>query len=277
MDEEAFTPVVLAIGGSDSSAGAGIQADLKTIHAHGAYAATVITAITSQDTQGVRSSFPTPAAVLGDQLRTVLADMHIGSVKLGMVPHLEAAQVIADALIDQPGLPLVVDPVMGSTSGFSLAEPSMVSELCELLAPSASLITPNIPEAEFLLGRGIQSPDEAVEAAAALRDLWGCAVLLKGGHLPDGENPVDFLADEEGEESLVGFRLEVSHSHGTGCCLSSAVASQLALGAALRFAVREAKDFVARALLFPVITGDHPSAFDPFCGRLSNEEHSGFS
>ena len=163
MHEDAFTPVVLAIGGSDTSAGAGIQADLKTIHAHGAYAATVVTAVTSQNTQGVQASFATPEAVLLDQLESVLRDLHIGSVKLGMVPRKESARIIADTLASRPSLPLVVDPVMGSTSGFSLAEPDLVSELCELLAPQATVITPNIPEAGSL-GRSISTCDEAAEA-----------------------------------------------------------------------------------------------------------------
>jgi len=263
-----FIPVVLAIGGSDTSAGAGIQADLKTIHAHGAYGATVITALTSQDTAGVHASFTTPSDVLEMQLRTVLADMHLGAIKVGMVPTAEAAMKIAAVLGDSERVPLVFDPVMGSSSGFVLSSREAILSACEALTPYATLLTPNIPEAESLLGRSIRDRAQATEAARELRARFGCAVLVKGGHLPAEQDPVDILSDSDGEYELQGFRLEVSHTHGTGCCLSSAIAVQLALGAQLRFAVKEAKAFVARALLYPVTTGGSPSAFDPFCGRL---------
>ena len=272
MEFDDLCPVVLSIAGSDSSGGAGLQADLKTIHAHGAYAATVVTAITAQNTRGVQATFSLTADVVSAQLRSVFEDLHVGAVKTGMLPDAATIEVVASALREHLGPPVVVDPVLRASSGRALMEADGLEALTRELFPLATLVTPNIPEASHFYGAPLENIAHTEAAARALGEAWGCAVLIKGGHLPDDQDPIDTLFAAGEVQTFRGFRLSVTHSHGTGCCLASAIAAQLAFGATLPYAISEAKAFVARSLLHPVDIGSEPAAFDPFCGALRDPE-----
>jgi hydroxymethylpyrimidine/phosphomethylpyrimidine kinase len=243
------TPIALTIAGSDSSGGAGIQADLKTFTAFGVYGASVIVALTAQNTHGVQGIHVVPAAFVAAQMQSVLSDLEVGAVKTGMLATAEIIETVADGLRTGPARPLVVDPVMVATSGDRLLDPEAVGALKRLLLPMATLVTPNLPEAAILLGRRpAQSESEIVEQAGALRVALGCqAVLLKGGH-GSGEDAVDILAGGAGIERFVRARLDTPHTHGTGCTLSAAVAALLAQGATLKDAVGRAKTFVWQGL-----------------------------
>ncbi len=239
---------VLSIAGSDSGGGAGIQADLKTFSALGCYGMTAITALTAQNTQGVSGIHAVPPEFLKAQLQAVLEDIGVDAVKIGMLHTPEVVRVVAWA-IDHYGLKNVVfDPVMVATSGDRLIEQATVQVLREELFPRASVITPNLDEAALLLGRPLADMDALEGAAGDLLSQGARAVLLKGGHLP-GEVVMDVLV-EPGEPWL-HLRSERIHScnvHGTGCTLSSAVASFLALGWPLRDAVQQARGYILEAI-----------------------------
>lgn len=245
---------VLTIAGSDSGGGAGIQADIKTISAHGCYAASAITAITVQNTLGVSAVHPVPAEVVEQQIYAVLSDIGADAIKIGMLHSAAVVQCVCRQL-DQFAIPdVVLDPVMVSTSGRRLLDPEAIALLRHELMPRARVITPNIPEAEVLLdGAPIDSPDQMAEAAHTLAEQLHTSVLLKGGHLTDSQL-VDVLYDaEQGKvHQLPSLRISTRNTHGTGCTLSSALASQLALGKSLPDAVAAAKQYIDAAILAAV-------------------------
>jgi hydroxymethylpyrimidine/phosphomethylpyrimidine kinase len=245
----ARTPIALTIAGSDSSGGAGIQADLKTFSALGVYGASAITALTAQNTRGVAAVEPVAAAFVIAQIDAVLGDLAVGAIKTGMLADTGIVEAVAARLQAIPKRPpLVVDPVMVATSGDLLLALDAVEAVKRRLVPLATLITPNLPEAARLLGAREAADDaQAAEQAKALLALGCNAVLLKGGH-GTGETAVDILCDASGIQRLVRPRIATPHTHGTGCTLSAAIAALLAQGAALPEAVSRAKAYVWQAL-----------------------------
>jgi hydroxymethylpyrimidine/phosphomethylpyrimidine kinase len=239
----------LTIAGSDSSGGAGIQADLKTFSALGVYGASVITALTAQNTHGVQAVGPVRTELVAAQLDSVLSDLDVGGIKTGMLADADIVQTVARALRASPSRPIIVDPVMVATSGDVLLKPEAVGAIKGMLAPLATLITPNLAEAAVLLGGPTAASEaEMREQAVALLQLGCRAVLVKGGH-GIGREALDVLADASGIKSFASPRIDTPHTHGTGCTLSAAVAALMAQGAALPDAVRRAKDFVWHGLL----------------------------
>lgn len=242
------TPVsVLTIAGSDSGGGAGIQADLKAFAAHRVHGLSAIAALTAQNTLGVTAVHVPPLAFLQAQIDACFADFEIHAVKLGMLANAEVIHLVADALERHRPTHVVVDPVMVATSGARLLEGSALQALRTRLLPMATLLTPNVPEAELLLGHPIETADEAEDAAAALVDLGAGAVLLKGGHLNEGMRVIDRYFDGVTREEFIHTRLPVD-AHGTGCTLASAIAAQLCCGLSLPNACEAAIDYVARGL-----------------------------
>lgn len=242
------TAIALTIAGSDSSGGAGIQADLKTFSAFGVYGASVITALTAQNTRGVQGVEAVSALFVAAQLGSVLSDLDIGAVKTGMLANAEIVETVARVLQTAPMRPLVVDPVMVATSGDVLLAPEAVDALKHQLVPLATLMTPNLPEAAILLGCGrAESEAEMVAQARALRALGCRAVLVKGGHGP-GETAVDVLVDGSAVERFALHRIDTPHTHGTGCTLSAAITALISLGVTLTEAVGRAKAFVWQGL-----------------------------
>ena len=241
-------PRVLSIAGSDSGGGAGIQADLKTISALGCYGMTAITALTAQNTCGVRAIHGVPPQMLRDQIDAVIEDIGAHAVKIGMLHAPEIVRTVAEA-IDRHALKNVVfDPVMVATSGAVLIEKSAMESLVRELFPRAAVITPNLDEASLLVNRPLNSPEDMEQAAQDLLAQGARAVLLKGGHLP-GETVVDLLITELGERHwMEAPRIHSPNTHGTGCTLSSAVAAHLALGHTLPEAVQQARAFVRLAM-----------------------------
>ena len=239
---------VLTIAGSDSGGGAGIQADLKTFCALGCYGMTAITAITAQNTRGVAGIHGIPPDMLRAQIDAVVEDIGVDAVKIGMLHSPEVVQVVADA-IRRHGLPnVVLDPVMVATSGDRLIAEETVGTLVRLLFPLAAVVTPNLDEAGWLLGRTIAEEGALDAAATDLLALGAKAVLLKGGHLP-GEHVVDVLAMPDGERHrLESARIATHNGHGTGCTLSSAIAAHLALGQPLVPAVQLARQYILGAI-----------------------------
>jgi hydroxymethylpyrimidine/phosphomethylpyrimidine kinase len=249
-------PVVLTIAGSDSSGGAGIQADLKTFAAHGCYGTSAITALTAQNTRGVAAVHVPPAAFLAAQLESVLTDFAPQAIKIGMLPNADCVRAVAAALRGC-NAPIVLDPVMVATSGAALSESAAVQAMRQELFPLAALLTPNIPEAAALTGLAIQT--EADMEAAARQLAQTCrAVLLKGGHLHDSAN--DLLLTETGEPQwLRAKRIKSGSAHGTGCTLSSAIACHLAQGDSVQESVSQAKAWLTNLLAqkpdFGVVNG----------------------
>ncbi len=266
---------VLTIAGSDSSGGAGIQADMKTIAAHQLFAESVITALTAQNTLGVKGVLDVDPAFVGQQIDAVFEDIRPDAVKIGMVSSPEIVRAIADGLVRHKAQNIVVDPVMVATSGSALIADAAVDALVELLFPRATVITPNIPEAEVLAGMAIATREDVERAAdliaarcraaaetdpsfeaaesrpAATADELGVpAIMIKGGHgVGDPDAADDFLLMAHGERVwLHGPRIDNDNTHGTGCSLSSAIACGLAQGFAVDVAVRQAKAYVAGAL-----------------------------
>lgn len=237
---------VLTIAGSDCSGGAGIQADLKTITAHGMYGMSAITALTAQNTMGVTGIQEAEPEFLQAQLDCIFEDIIPDCIKIGMTSGRELIRVMAGELKRHPEIPIVLDPVMVSTSGSRLLTEEAVETLTGQLFPLASLITPNIPEAEVLWGKAIRNREQMELAAEDLADRWGTAVLIKGGHLP-GEAGDLLWADGE-KNFFTGERIENPNTHGTGCTLSSAIACRIAAGCSLPVSVRLAKEYITEAL-----------------------------
>ena len=236
----------LSIAGSDSSGGAGIQADIKTMSAHGVYAMTAITALTAQNTTGVTGILESTPDFLSDQLDAVFQDIFPDAVKIGMVSSAGLIEVIAQKLAQYNARHIVVDPVMVATSGSRLIQDAALDALRQRLLPLAEVITPNIPEAEVLSGMEIKSPADMEVAARMICDQFGCAVLLKGGHNMNDAN--DLLWQNGGGKWFNGRRIDNPNTHGTGCTLSSAIASNLAKGKSLEEAVFRAKEYISGAL-----------------------------
>ena len=248
---------VLVIAGSDSGGGAGLQADLKTVAALDGYATTAVTALTAQDTSGVQGVLPVPAAFLRQQIEVVLNDLGADAIKTGMLGDAGNVALVAELLSARSDIPLVVDPVMIAKGGATLAGSDAVQMLRTALLPLAAVVTPNLPEAETLLGRPITDVAAMQDAAHALLALGPGAVLLKGGHLA-GETVTDVLATARGVEAFSAPRLPGRHTHGTGCTLASAVAVGLAQRLTLRDAVRRARAYVRRAIAAaPGYGGEH--------------------
>jgi hydroxymethylpyrimidine/phosphomethylpyrimidine kinase len=237
----------LTIAGSDSGGGAGIQADLKTFAAHGVHGLSAIAALTAQNTRGVTAIHVPPPAFLRAQLEACFADFRIGAVKIGMLGNVNVIRTVAEVLAGHPRVPVVLDPVMVASSGATLLDPAALDALRERLLPIAALLTPNVPEAELLLGHPIADAGAAEAALVELLALGPGAVLLKGGHLRARGELVDRFDDGTVFAEFVHPRLRVS-GHGTGCTLASAVAANLCLGHSLPRACAEATDYVHGAL-----------------------------
>lgn len=236
----------LTIAGSDSSGGAGIQADIKTMLAHHVYAMSAVTALTAQNTTGVTGIMEVPPEFLEAQLDAVFTDIFPDAVKIGMVSSAPLIRVIGKKLKEYGAVNIVVDPVMVSTSGSRLMAEDGAEALKEELFPLAALITPNIPEACVLSGREISTPEDMEQAAEAIGRAYGCNVLLKGGHQLNDAN--DLLYSQGTLRWFRGRRIENPNTHGTGCTLSSAIASNLARGMELEEAVKAAKEYLSGAL-----------------------------
>jgi hydroxymethylpyrimidine/phosphomethylpyrimidine kinase len=236
----------LTIAGSDSSGGAGIQADLKTFAAHGVFGMSAITAITAQNTLGVHAVASVAPDIVAAQIDAVVSDIGADATKIGMLGNADVVRVVA-AAVRRHGLPnLVLDTVMVAKSGARLLEPAAVTVLAAELLPLAVVVTPNVPEAEALTGLRIRSVADAHATAARLVSMGARAAVVKGGHL-EGP-PVDVLHDGRSSFELHAERIPGSHTHGTGCTFSAAIAARLALGDALDAAVRAAKAYVTRAI-----------------------------
>ena len=236
----------LTIAGSDCSGGAGIQADIKTMTMNGVYAMSAVTALTAQNTTGVTGIQESSPEFLEMQLDAVFEDIYPDAVKIGMVASGELIRAIADRLRHYDAGNVVIDPVMVSTSGSALMRTDAVNTLVEELLPLATLVTPNIPEAEVLSGRTISTKEDMIEAAKQIGDENHCAVLLKGGHSVNDAN--DLLYAEGRLTWFQGKRIDNPNTHGTGCTLSSAIASTLAKGFSLEESVERAKSYISEAL-----------------------------
>jgi len=236
----------LTIAGSDSSGGAGIQADLKTFLANGVYGMSAITALTAQNTCGVRSVLESTPEFLSDQLDAIFEDIAPDAVKIGMVSSARLIEVIAQRLTHFGARNIVVDPVMVATSGARLIDEDAVQTLQTKLFPLATILTPNLPELEVIAREKISSPREVELAAQKIFDAYGCAVLAKGGHGLNDAN--DYLYDGAGTW-FYGRRVDTSNTHGTGCTLSSAIAANLAKGHDLKNSVGRAKNYLTGALM----------------------------
>ena len=238
----------LTIAGSDSGGCAGIQADLKTFGALGVHGMSAITAVTAQNTREVLSIFSLPPQIVRDQIDAVVEDIGVDAAKTGMLSSADVTHAVACAL-EKHSIPrLVVDPVMVSTSGARLMEESAIEALTNRLLPLALIVTPNIPEAEELVGHRLVEEDEIWEAAEVIRRRGPRVVVIKGGHLIDGSRSVDYLQDESGALRLEGPRISTSNTHGSGCTFAAAVTAYLARGLFPREACRLAKEYVTEAL-----------------------------
>ncbi len=240
-------PRVLTIAGSDSSGGAGIQADLKTFTVFRTYGMSALTALTAQNTRGVSGIVTVAPAFVRAQIDAVAADVGVDAAKTGMLATRAIIAAVAEAVRAHGIAPLVVDPVMLAQSGARLLDADAGAALLAELVPLAAVVTPNVPEAETLLGRRIGDVADLHEAAARLRERGARAVLLKGGHLP-GPEAVDVLADADGTLELRAARLATPHTHGTGCMTAAALAARLAHGDTLRDAAHVAKRFITAAI-----------------------------
>lgn len=236
----------LTIAGSDSSGGAGIQADIKTMMANGVYAMSAITALTAQNTTGVTGIMEVTPEFLSLQLEAIFTDIYPDAIKTGMVSSSELIKTIASTLKKYEAKRIVVDPVMVATSGSKLISDEAIETLKRELLPLATVITPNIPEAEVLSEMTIENEEDMVKAAKKIFEEFGCNVLCKGGHQVNDAN--DLLFTAEGPVWFKGKRIDNPNTHGTGCTLSSAIASNLAKGESLETAVKNAKDYISGAL-----------------------------
>ncbi|MDZ7779188.1 MAG: bifunctional hydroxymethylpyrimidine kinase/phosphomethylpyrimidine kinase [Gemmatimonadota bacterium] len=240
-------PTALTVAGSDSGGGAGIQADLKTFHQLGVYGTSVITAVTAQNTLGVSAVHPIPLETVRAQFDAVAEDLRPDAMKSGMLATAELVEAVADAVIRHGIDRYVLDPVMVATSGDRLLDRDAEASVRDRLLPLASLVTPNLHEAEILTGRPVGTEEQMKEAARALVDLGASAALVKGGHLADDES-VDILWDGTRETVWRRARIATPHTHGTGCTLSAAIAAGLCHGQPLADAVERALGFVARSI-----------------------------
>lgn len=242
---------VLIVAGSDSGGGAGIQADIKSVTALGGFAMTAITALTAQNTQGVHGIHEVPADFVAEQMKVVLDDLGADCIKIGMLHRPEIIETVISVLESHAsGVPIVADPVMIAKGGHSLLEDAAQDALRNQLLPMATLVTPNLPEAEVLYGGSISGIDDMPAAAMALAELGPKAVLLKGGHLPDGGPLMDLLLDDAGDmHRFEDTRIDTPNTHGTGCTMASATACGIAQGLSMAEAVGRARQYVRAAIL----------------------------
>jgi hydroxymethylpyrimidine/phosphomethylpyrimidine kinase len=261
-------PVILSIAGSDSSGGAGIQADVKAIQANDGYAATVLTAITSQNTLGVTDSLVLPVTTVQSQFDAVVSDLTVEATKTGMLSTPEIVEAVAWKIEEHEVGPVVVDPVMISKSGYSLLSPDAVSMLIRELLPLADLVTPNSHEAGHLVDGVVNTLGDAREAARKIHDMGPKYVLVKGGHI-EGEDAVDLLFDGNSFIEYRKTRIQTFNTHGTGCTYSSAIATHLAKGLAMSEAVREAKNYVTEAIRHGLSIGAGSGPTDHFWAMRS--------
>ena len=255
---------VLSIAGSDCSGGAGIQADIKTIMAHGSYAMTVITVLTAQNTTGVYGISEVMPDFVKNQLDCVFTDIFPDAVKIGMVYNAAIIASIANQLKQHQASNIVLDPVMVATSGGRLLSDDSIESLKTELMPLADLITPNIPEAECLCGFGIHSRLDMVRAAKKIAATYAGSILIKGGHLYESADDFLLIQDYKGSEEVwfPGVKIDNPNTHGTGCTLSAAIACNLAAGDEMKAAVKKAKDYVAGALLANLDLGQGSGPLD---------------
>jgi hydroxymethylpyrimidine/phosphomethylpyrimidine kinase len=240
---------VLIVAGSDSGGGAGIQADIKTVTALGGFAMTAVTALTAQDTRGVHGVVGVEPSFIAQQMEVVLGDLGADAIKTGMLHSAEVIEIVAATLAARaPDVPLVVDPVMIAKGGHRLLQAQAERTLVERLLPRATLLTPNLPEAEVLVGFGIGNEGDMARAGKAALRLGANAVLMKGGHLDSGPDVVDLLVTSTGVTRFVHRRIATRSTHGTGCTLASAIACGLAQKLPLIDAVVRARDYVRRAI-----------------------------
>ena len=240
-------PVVLSIAGSDCSAGAGIQADLKAFQHFGTHGLTAVTCVVSETANIVRTVHPVPVEIAADQVALLMESFPVAAVKTGMLFSASHVVAVAEILSRYPQVPLIVDPVMIASTGAPLLEPDAMVAYRERLLPLSTVITPNLPEAEVLLGETIPDIDAVESAALRLASIFKTSILLKGGHLPGGDC-VDLLVHEGMVHKFSTARLPVGASHGTGCTLSAAIAARLALGDALPDAVAASKNYLTATL-----------------------------
>ncbi len=258
-------PRLLTIAGSDSGGGAGIQADLKTFAALGCYGMSAVTAVTAQNTVTVSSALVLPAQLVADQIGAVLNDLGVDAIKIGMLGSADIVRAVAEALREHPPIPMVLDPVMIAKSGDSLLADDAVTAVLEELLPLATLVTPNLPEAERLTGLSVRAHEGRIAAARRLVELGASAVLIKGGHggaeEAKPENPiVDWLFDGTRLHRFENQRIVTSSDHGTGCTLSSAIAAELGSGVPLVRSVELGIEYLRRAIAtaFPIGQGHGP-------------------
>lgn len=244
------TPIVVTVAGSDSSGGAGIQADLKTFAALRVYGASVVTALTAQNTRGVQAVHAVPASLIAAQIDSVFSDLEVGAVKVGMLPGIAAIEAVAEGLERHASaIPVVLDPVMVATSGDRLIADEAVAVLRQRLLPRAALITPNLPEAAALAGEPVAgSENEAVAQGRRLLARGAAAILIKGGHAEGAESVDHLMATDGTMRRFAAPRVDTANTHGTGCTLSAAVAAGLARGLDLCEAVAAAKRYVTAAI-----------------------------
>ena len=237
---------VLTIAGSDSSGGAGIQADLKTFSAHGVFGMTVITAVTAQNTQGVFAVQDILPEIIGSQIDAIFDDIRVDGLKIGMVSQTDTINVIGERLRRYKPLNIVLDPVMVSKSGYHLLQPEAGEALIKQLLPLATVVTPNIPEAEMITGEAVRSLKDMERAALTIYGMGPKNVLLKGGHLTGAAT--DILFDGISFKYYEAGRIQTKNTHGTGCTLSSAIAANLARGFSMEMAISKAKEYITGAI-----------------------------
>jgi hydroxymethylpyrimidine/phosphomethylpyrimidine kinase len=255
-------PVALSIAGSDSGGGAGIQADLKTFQLFGVWGTTAVTAVTAQDTTGVHDALVLPAAMVRAQIDAVAGDIGVDAVKTGMLGSASVIDVVVAAISEHAFAHVVVDPVIVTSHGDPLLEPGAIGRVRDELLPLAEVVTPNIPEAEALIGQTIRSREDMASAVVAIGALGARAVLLKGGHLEGPMSP-DLLWHGGRMRWIEGERLETRHTHGTGCTLSAAICAQLAQEVDLATACVRGKDYVTAALRPQAVVGRGIGPVDP--------------
>jgi hydroxymethylpyrimidine/phosphomethylpyrimidine kinase len=255
-------PIVLSVAGSDPSGGAGIQADLKSVEACGGYAVTVITSVTAQNTLGVRRVLPLDAEIVADQLQVLLDDLDVAAVKTGMLGSAAVARVLADTLQARPHLPLVVDPLLHSSTGRELNDADTLRAMNVHLAPIATLLTPNLPEAAEMTGLDVRTIAEAEQAGRQLVDSGWSAVLVKGGHGSSAAT-TDLLVTAGGARAFEAPRIRSSNTHGTGCVHASAIATALAAGSTLEQAVETARAFISGCIRHGLQLGHGMGPVDP--------------
>ena len=263
-------PVILTIGGSDSSGGAGIQADIKAIHANGGYAASVVTAITAQNTVKVSDSIDLPVSIVENQLDAVISDMSPEAVKIGMLSSAEIVEAVAWKLEEHEVHPIVVDPVMNSKSGYELLDKDAVDTLVRELLPLSHILTPNAHEAGLLVGGSVETLSDAREAAREIQGMGPRYVLVKGGHVDEEGDAVDILYDGNSFFEYRKERIETINTHGTGCTFASAIATNLAKGMKVPEAVRAAKIYVTEAIRHGLSVGAGNGPVDHFFRDRAN-------